>query len=399
MIKYHSSFYINTIKLIGAKMKIITLFFVIFFPVTILYSQWEFAGVFPDPTNPNINQKGGIHGLAVDPEGKIWSINYYAYDRDIIYIAANQNQYVPVRAIYVFNPDGTPAPFSPIKFLNINGITDTIGGYTTPANTWEVRTGRGMRAAPDGNIVVAMYDTYYKINYLTGEGISKVTPTPNVAVTAPAFSENGHMFTAAVLSGNPVKEFDENFNFLGNVLTGSVGYSRAFEVSKDGLTLYWAGYSNNCVYKYTRPNLTSTFNNYNIILKGFSAESFAWYPNADILWISAGSGFNLPNLYPDTLTHYSYCTWYGYDKSNNSITDSIKWENLIDPYWQRPRAIAFSPDGGSAYVGMFGDMYYDGIQKFTAPLPVIVIRPNGGEFFSIGYPDTIKWVSTVIILN
>ena len=66
-----------------------TLWIVILFPFTLLHSQWEFAEVFPDPTNPSINQNGGIHGLAVDPDGKIWTINYYAYDRDFIYVAAN----------------------------------------------------------------------------------------------------------------------------------------------------------------------------------------------------------------------------------------------------------------------------------------------------------------------
>ena len=238
---------------------------------------------------------------------------------------------------------------------------------------------------PDGNIVVAMYDTYYKINYLTGEGMSKVTPVPGITATAPAFSENGHMFTGPVGPGNLVKEFDENFNFLQDVINPSIGYSRAFEVSGDGLTLYWAGYTNNCVYKYTRPNLSSPFNDYSIILKGFAAESFAWHPNSDLLWISAGSGMDLPNQYPDTLTYYFYCTWYGYDVNSNAITDSIKWENLIDPFNQRPRAITFSPDGNAAYVGMFGNIYLDGIQKFTPPFPVKVVRPNGGELFSIGY--------------
>ncbi len=372
----------------------ITLWIIILLPFT-LFSQWEFEEVFPDPTNPSINQTGGMHGLAVDPDGKIWAINYFAYDRDLIYVAANQNQYIPVRAVYVFNPDGTPTSFSPILFLTINGVTDTLGGYTTNINTWEPRTGRGMRMDPDGNIVVAMYDTYYKINYLTGEGISKVTPIPGVVATAPAFSENGHMFTAGVLPGNTVKEYDENFKFLGDVLNNTIGYSRAFEVGGDGLTLYWAGYTNNCVYKYTRPNPSSPFNDSTIILKGFAAESFAWYPNTNILWASAGSGTDLPNQYPDTLTYYSYCTWYGYNVESNMITDSIKWNNIIDPASQRPRAITFSADGYTAYVGMFGNIYLDGIQKFTAPLPVHVVRPNGEEVFSIGYTDTIKWTATI----
>jgi hypothetical protein len=381
-------------KLIRSLFLIISI--VILLPLNNLYSQWEYEGVFPDPDNPQINQNGNMHGLAVDPDGKLWAISYNAYQRDMIYVGADQNQYVPVRAVYVFNPDGTQASFSPIKFVTINGVTDTLGGFTTPDNTWIVRTGRGMRTAPDGNIVVAMYDTYYKLNYLTGEGINKVTPITGTTVTAPAFSGNGHMFTAHVLPNNPVKEYDANFNYLRDVVQSSVGFSRAFEVSADGLSLYWAGYTNSCVYKYTRASINTGFENYNVILKGFAAESFCWYPDTDILWVSAGSGNDLPNLYPDTVTSYSYCTWYGYDVSDNTITDSIKWNNLFDPPLQRPRAIAFTPNGKTAYAAMFGSQYYDGIQKFSAPYPVKVKRPNGGEIFITGYTDTLKWMTTGI---
>lgn len=53
---------------------------------------------------------------------------------------------------------------------------------------------------------------------------------------------------------------------------------------------------------------------------------------------------------------------------------------------------------GSNTVGTAGLNSYDNwptvFYRF-APAPVKVLRPNGGEFFSIGYTDTIKWVSTV----
>ena len=53
---------------------------------------------------------------------------------------------------------------------------------------------------------------------------------------------------------------------------------------------------------------------------------------------------------------------------------------------------------GSNIIGTTGLNSYDNwptvFYRFS-PLPVKVVRPNGGEFFSIGYTDTIKWTSTV----
>ncbi|MDP3682931.1 MAG: hypothetical protein Q8S01_03275, partial [Ignavibacteria bacterium] len=78
--------------------------------------SWKMDSVFPVDSS----QGAGTHGIAVDPDGKIWIQCYYAYGRDSIQVpgydaatGAPKNVKATVRALYVFNPDGTQASFSP----------------------------------------------------------------------------------------------------------------------------------------------------------------------------------------------------------------------------------------------------------------------------------------------
>jgi hypothetical protein len=66
---------------------------------------------------------------------------------------------------------------------------------------------------------------------------------------AAASDANGNIFTANVVGGNPIKIWDPTFNFLGNAVDSSVGFSRGFEVGADGNTIYWAGYDQPCSIK------------------------------------------------------------------------------------------------------------------------------------------------------
>ncbi|MDZ7407973.1 MAG: hypothetical protein ONB51_01905, partial [candidate division KSB1 bacterium] len=80
-------------------------------------AQWKFAGNFP---NDNFKGSSGGHGIAVDPDGKVW-VQFFGVSDSITTAAGTKRA---TRAIYVFNPDGSPAPFSPIKTLTIGSVTD-----------------------------------------------------------------------------------------------------------------------------------------------------------------------------------------------------------------------------------------------------------------------------------
>ncbi|MBX2976788.1 MAG: T9SS type A sorting domain-containing protein [Ignavibacteriaceae bacterium] len=354
------------------------------------YSQWQFAGVFPDSSDAAIRHTGNIHGLAVDPAGKVWVMDYYALARDRVTVpypdpnnpAQNLDSNIAVRALYVFNPDGTLHTFpttngvtveNPIKFYrDANGaVVDTLAGWYPwfPAANYTT-TGRGMRADANGDIVAVYFSFHYKFDYKTGFGLGKVAAFPGAAVSPGISKEGNKMFAAQVVGGTqPIKEYDNAFSYVGDAVPFSVGFSRSFEVAPDGNTIYWAGYTLHGIYVYKRADEFSVFDSVGVVLKGFDSESFGWDPATGWLWASAGSGNDLPNRYvePDgtpVVTSWSPNTWYGYDVANDMVVDSISWHNLVDGVAQRPRAIAFSPTGDTVYVGNFGSSAYVGVQRF-----------------------------------
>ena len=310
------------------------------------YSQnWINAGNFP---SDYFSGYQGGHGIAVDPDGKLWVQFYdaseYVYD-------PISDTWIPCRAVYVFNSDGTPASFSPITAITINGITDLL-----------TASSRGLRADNNGNILVSSWDKLYRINYQTGEGMNKAQPIPGMTLTAAAASDAGDIFVAPVLPGLPIVMLDTDFNFLGYAVDATVGYSRSLECSSDGNTIYFPSYFNKTVTIYKRIDPYSPFEFYGTILDGISCESITRNKTTDNLWLSGGSYFDPPT--PGT--PYSPNTWYEYNISSNQIIDSLKWKFAYPgSEWERPRGLAFSSDNLTAYITCFGDFYYPIVQKYV----------------------------------
>ncbi len=327
-------------------------------------AQWTYKGSFPP--GDSVLVYGSTHGLAVDPDGKIWVGNYFA-DEKIVNAAGDT---VNVRSIKVFNPDGTEAPFSPIKTISVGPfVNDTLWGAI-----------RGMRADHEGNILVVTSKPYmmYKINYKDGKGLNSIafgtTPLGENSPTAPAVDEYGNIYVAPVVPGaGPMIILDKDFNYVGNALKATEGFSRAFEVSKDGNTIYWAGYTLGHIIVYHRDNVFADFDSVGTILEGFHSESFAWNPANGRLYLSAGSYLDKPS------NGYTPGTWYGYDATTNTVVDSFSW-NFTTPGStdERPRAIGFSPDGKYAYVGAFGTNDIPMIEYFYNPNVSSVEKEESG---------------------
>lgn len=346
--------YLFNHKQIGDTMKkmILLLALVLVIALGKAYSQgWTKVGNFP---NDSFMGSTGGHGVAVDPDGKVWCMFYG--NTDSVFVASTSS-WKACRAVYVFNADGTPASFSPIKTITVSGVTDTL-----------YNSNRGLRADNNGNILVSSYDVLYRINYQTGNGMAKVQPVAGMTLTAAAVDVAGNVFTAPVIPGNPIGVYTTDFSFIGNAVVASIGYSRTLEVSNNGNTIYWTGYTNNKVYVYSRPDEFSPFELKDSVLFGFACESISWQPNRKLLWASSGSGLTLPNADPDHVTYWDNATWYAWNPLTNTIVDSIKWVfNTPGSPDERPRGIAFSPNGRFAYITCFGGSTYPAFQKFENP--------------------------------
>ena len=318
---------------------------------------WTYQGNFP---NDNFKGGTGLQGLAVDPDGKVWVTKYGSE----YYTPPGFTDSISVRLIYAFNPDGTPAPFSPIWKIDGPGFADTLIGSNS----------RGLRADQNGNILyVTGNQLMYRINYQTGFGMNKIDLGLGTSPTAPAVSEDGKIFVGPVTNQlNSIKEFDSDFNFIGNAITFLLGdFTRSIELDLDwgSNKIYFpAAFIRKLIIVYQRPDEFSPFDSVGTIMEGISCESITFNKFSRRLWASGGSYLSLP----DPNSPYSPNVWYEYDVLNGSITDSIVWQmNFPNNENERPRAIDFSPDGRTAYVGCFGDNNYPMVQKFEAPiLPV-----------------------------
>lgn len=302
------------------------------------YSQvqvynYTFVKAFPDTS---FKGSSGGHGVAVDPDGKVWIQLFSTSDS----ILTAPGTYKKTRVIYCFNRNGTPASFSPIKTVTVAGVTDTL-----------FNSNRGMRADQQGNILFSSFDVLYRLNYKTGAGMNKVAPQAGNTLTAPVVDSLGEIFVGKVLDRTgPLQIYDKNFSFLGNVKDTTDGFSRTLGVSKNGNDVFWCGYTNYAVYKY-HSDLGSLgpYSKVDTLMKGLAVESIEWHPKTGYLWVSSGSNFT-PAKAP-----FSSFTWYAFAPPNYTTpVDSFKWNGSTanDP---RPRGIAFSPTGDTVYVCQFND--------------------------------------------
>jgi hypothetical protein len=374
-----------------------------------LAQHWQFVGLLPagGVTPGDTTESSNIHGLAVDPAGKIWTMNYYAQPGDSVTISdylikGNNNsstgpdsilvaKTIAVRAIHVYNSNGTKASFSPIIVLNMPGsVKDTIGFWRlkgTLGNRYNPsaspNSNRGMRRDQNGNILAVIFGQIYRINYQTGAGMAKVVVDSANSMISPGVDANGDIFITRVSGGGaaPIKIYDTNFNYIENAKDTTTGFARSITVSPNGNDVYYADYTSHRFLRlHSNSGTLGTYAVRDTILRGFDCESMDWNPKSHYLWASAGSFNDLPNRYPGTTTGYTPGAWYAVDTGTLAIKDSLIWKfsvadtDIAGKTNQRPRAIAFSTGGDTAYVGVFGGpsvSQIPGIRVYTHVLTAV----------------------------
>ena len=323
--------------------KLLTILAIVALFATTLNAQWTNTGAWPDT-----NWTGSTHGIAVDPDGKVWTSPYYA---EVPWIVGEDT--LMTAGIRVFNADGTEAAFSPVVTVATGGgfIVDTLTGAC-----------RGMGTDENGNILYVQSGSakMFKINYLTGEGMARADiDEPGSSPTAPSCSDAGVIYVGPVVGGDgkAIAMYDTDLNYLGNAVDGPPDISRTMEVSPDGNSIYWMTFTGAVeITIYQRADEFSPYDSVGAILKGMSVESSAWDPATGNLWVSSDKRGSGP---------YSSLTWYGYDVVAGELVDGFQYDwkdpTTGDPYG---RGLDFSPDGSIAYAGTFSSTNYL-FEKFT----------------------------------
>ncbi len=178
---------------------------------------------------------------------------------------------------YVYNADGTPASFSPLSVIEYaDGTTpnDTLGQVWT-GEAYEGYSGRGIETSiADGNIIISQFNRVYKIDYKTGKGLAMVDPTKGCSLGEASSDAAGNIYVSCVVGTDaPIYKYDSNLENEEVLVTMTSSFSRDMQVSADGNTIWWAGYTSGAVLKYTRPDEFSGFGAVpDTVLRGIRAE-------------------------------------------------------------------------------------------------------------------------------
>ena len=297
-----------------------------------------------------INHEGSMpHGVVVTPDQKIW-VGYYG-STDTIFGEQDTILYpIPIRPIWVFNPDGSLD--RKIKFLTFEGVEDTI-----------VNTCRGLSLDNNGNVLFSNWDCLYRINYQTDAVMNKMIPEEGVSITEAACDANGYIYlTYVVPDGRPITIYDSNFDYYGLVDENNSIISRSLAISADGNDLYLGriygytdgGEGNGGIIHYHSDNGPD-----GPYTQGQTYHSEIWgecldWDNNGLLWV--GSFWNIPEEDLDG--------WYGLDVSNDLNIVRVLGNNVgINPdegpqpppggTYYSPRGMAWNADGTIIYTADF----------------------------------------------
>ncbi len=265
--------------------------------------------------------RAGLHGIAVDPDGKIW-------------FAANSDSL----GITVLNRDLTPASFSPITQLTIGNETHNV-----------LTLCKGMDVDQNGNIIAVMNAReLYRINYKTGEGMTyadlkTATQSTKSSFTKPGVDAQGNIYIGAVITvdtlPNPIWKLDSNFELIGSAVEVQPTWSRAVEVSADGKEIFMGGLWGTVLYHFHSDDLFTYTLDENFPTPGIGfggTVSSINYDHQGNLWIS-DEGYNI---------------YWVYDFNTSTYTQV---GDVNDPIMNLPRGAGFSVTGDTVYIVNFGN--------------------------------------------
>ncbi len=345
------------------------------------------AGHFTPGYPPN-----GPHGVVVAPDGNIWISIHSGYG-ETFYANGDTLHYKP---IYVIDPaTGDHVSFSPITHLSFpDGSTDTL--Y---AESVDNGSGKGISLDNDGNILATCWTSLYRINYLTGEGMNKFTPSDMSSCTEAVQDENGYIYYGYVLSAaRPVMILDTDFNFLANAIDTLGHINRSLAITPSGNDLYvgstWSGFGIEHwhsdlpgVIPFTVVDTFGVFEDVPVVYDSINSAvgDSAWVvadpPSAatdtmnTAIWASCLDFDNSGILWAGALT----AEWGGPMGGKYYGFDPVSYELLDEAGLQHgdyalggtdgPRGADWSPDGHTLYLS---DFYSNTIGVWTNPNPVVL---------------------------
>jgi len=349
------------------------------------YSQWTLDSVFYQFDLPR-GDGYGIHGTKVDPAGNIWVGMYGDMAADTLFTTGGDT--VNLRPIWVFEPDGSHASFSPIRYA-VDAQGDTVDTLTNSC--------AGMSLAADGNILISQTSgELLKLNYQTGAYMAQ-SDDLGTGLTAPSADSDGNVYVSHVAGANQsIWKLSSDLSTSVAVCDScGVNYNRSTLVSADGDNIYlgstWNGIgitvleSNLLGTAYTRSDTignemvadTTSTGADTTVQVNFWPEVIEW--NLGVLWGGETD--------PAWSSHSRAGQWTGFNPSTGAIVDSLGMGLTITPtmnndslaalgYTTNPRGMGHSSDGTTLYVADFST---NAIQVWSNANPVTLDIDDDSE--------------------
>lgn len=355
---------------------------------------FEFGGYFkPADTNKAklYTTYYGTHGVAIDPDGKIWIQKNAKWVGDSLEIGGKMTQ---VMALHVFDKNFEEASFSPITFITVGADVDTLGFGLC-------KTGTGLEVAKDGNIIASYASTVFKLNYKTGEGMAKIVPFGAGSTNVTSSDDEGNFCVAKVAASGSVKMYDADFNFVNDIIDTVWGYARSFELSPDGETVYWTAYDKTYLVTYHRndPVFGTYKDKVDTLFQAdkFSIQSSDWDPKTGNFWFCAGPSTG--GSPADSLRRHMY---FALNPATGKLVDSLMYQGVevgADKAIQH-YSMSFSVTGDTLWLANFDSKTgLPNVQYWTRKSIGVAEEPNApvvnGYVLSQNYPNPFN-PSTVI---
>ncbi len=278
-------------------------------------------------TAPNI-----AHGVVVDHEGKIW-----------------YNGYGAENGLFILNPDGTQASFSPIMTVMADQEIPTTNG-------------RGMTIDADGN-VLAVVSNQYLIRLDAATGAVKDWWKGPGSQTQPGIDKDGYVYIATVAGSEPIRILESPaYTEVGTVDDGTdyTWWSRATAVSNDGLKIIAGRLGGGLIIFESEDAITYTMTD--SLIRPTGAPFFG----GDVSSLQWGPDYVSSMTATGPFTSENGVLWmtdegaFAGDKDLSTRNIKVFDLNAKTYYTLRhdslsinPRGIGFAPDGTSIYVSNF----------------------------------------------
>ena len=152
-------------------------------------------------------------GALWDKNGKLWMADYGG-------------------TLYVHDPDGKNAAFSPLRSVKVNG------------HSYPLKPINGMSLDNDGNVLLGCNRVLLKVDAATGEGIAAwEVPEGKRAITTPRVNAKGEIYAMSLFAEDPNYVLKQSsvtpgtFDLVRMISMPQRILARTFEIQNDGLTL------------------------------------------------------------------------------------------------------------------------------------------------------------------